>query len=607
MTAHAQDPSAFVVVVVAPAQPEDRVTAGKRCRGTATVLDERPKVYYRTGVSTSRMPPIRYPLRAIDLFCGAGGLTEGFKSVGYQVTFALDSNKDSCDTYKANHPDVDVKCASITDFTAAEIAEMAGGHVDVVLGGPSCQGFSTAGRRHGWVRPEDERNQLWEHMLAVVEVLRPRAFLMENVPGLVYWREGQFGAKILQHFEDLGYSVTKDILLAADYGIPQRRRRLFIVGLLHQRPFQFPSPTHLGGWRRDTLHLWEERRVKEKLDRHLTVWDAIADLPPIGAGTGDPTTTYLERRSTPFIRAMRRGSKVVRDHEVFQLPEEHLALVHHVPQGGTWRDIPPHLLPDRYMGGIRRSDSTNLLGRLDPKLPSYTVTTQFGNVTTGCFTHPYEDRGLSIREGARLQTFPDTYTFVGTLTSRCRQIGNAVPPVLAAVLGSVIAQAVGGAKARVVHARPAPLQAAKSLPAPPPVDAVTRARMQRQGRKNTTPELRIRRILHGRGLRFNVDAKPEPDLRRSADLVFRKAKVAVFVDGCFWHGCPDHARATKSNTLWWAEKIEKNRQRDAETVDLLERAGWLVVRVWEHQSPEEAANLIETTVRSRAAGVGIHP
>ncbi|GAB3332598.1 DNA mismatch endonuclease Vsr [Micromonospora halotolerans] len=550
-------------------------------------------------MSTSKIPPIRYPLRAIDLFCGAGGLTEGFKLAGFEVTFALDKDKDSYETYRLNHPGVRVECASITDYSPAEIASMAGGRVDVVIGGPSCQGFSTAGRRNGWVKPEDERNSLWEHMLAVVAELKPRAFMMENVPGMVYWKAGHFGAKILDAFKDLGYSVTKDILLAADYGVPQRRRRLFIVGLLGDKEFEFPKPTNMGGWRRDTLHLWEEKRLKEKLERHLTVWDAIGDLPPIGTGPGGPVTNYIEGRSTPFARAMRGDETELRDHEVSVLGADHMALIHHVPQGGTWRDIPPHLLPERFMGGMRRTDSTNLIGRLDPALPSYTINTQFGNVTSGCFTHPYEDRSLSIREGARLQTFPDRYRFIGGLSSRARQIGNAVPPLLGSILASAIAQAVGGPKARVVHKRPDAPKPGKSLPAPHPTDEATRARMQRQDRRDTLPEMRIRMGLEARGLEFEVDAKPEPGLRRTADILFGKEKVAVFVDGCFWHGCPQHARNTKSNTKWWADKIDKNRRRDAHTRETLEAAGWRVIRVWEHEEPGEAVERIAAEVLSR--------
>ncbi|MCZ7421919.1 DNA mismatch endonuclease Vsr [Verrucosispora sp. WMMA2121] len=556
------------------------------------------------------MPPPR-PLRAIDLFCGAGGLTQGLKMAGYEVSFALDLDKDSCATYEANHPEVHVENGSITSYTPAQLAELAGGEVDVVVGGPSCQGFSTAGRRTGWVRPEDERNQLWEHMLAVVAELRPRAFLMENVPGMVYWREGHFGAKILAAFEDLGYAVNKDILLAADYGVPQRRRRLFIVGLLDSKPFEFPEPTHMGGWRRDTLHLWEKKRVEQGKQRHLTVWDSIADLPEIGNGPGSGLLDYRQDRITPFARWIRGDTAEVRDHEVAPLSDHHLALISHVPQGGTWRDIPPHLLPERFMGGMRRTDSTNLMGRLDPRLPAYTVNTQFGNVTTGCFTHPYEDRALSVREGARLQTFPDSYRLVGSLGSRYRQVGNAVPPLLGAILASAIAQQIAEPAVAALHKRPQVPPSSRSLPsAPAATDDKTRARMSRQGKRDTTPEMRIRRQLHSRGYRFLVDAKPEPALRRTADLLFRGPKIAVFVDGCFWHGCEQHARPTKSNTKWWADKIETNRQRDAETVALLEAKGWKSIRVWEHEDPDAAVERIEQEILARRrripeAGAGI--
>lgn len=564
------------------------------------MVDEKGRSGYRTCVSTSDLPSAQTPLRAIDLFCGAGGLTQGLKMAGYKVTLALDLDKDSCETYKTNHPEVHVEHGSIIDYEPARIAELAGGQVDLVVGGPSCQGFSTAGRRNGWVRPEDERNQLWEHMLAVVAELKPQAFLMENVPGMVYWKEGHFGAKILAAFEDLGYAVDKDILLAADFGVPQRRRRLFIVGLLGTERFEFPETTHMGGWRRDTLHLWEKRRVAGGKERHLTVWDAIADLPPIDTGPGLSEDTYLADRATPFTRWIRGGETTLHDHEISVLSEHHLALIRHVPQGGTWRDIPPHLLPERFMGGMRRTDSTNLIGRLDPRLPSYTINTQFGNVTTGCFTHPYEDRSLSVREGARLQTFFDSYKFVGTISSRCRQIGNAVPPLLGAVLASAIAEQIGGPTVAKIHSRPeVPSPSRSLLPSPAASDDATRARMQRQGRRDTTPEIRIRKQLHSRGLRFVVDSKPVPTIRRTADLVFRGAKVAVFVDGCFWHGCPRHARPTKSNTKWWADKIEANRQRDVETVALLEAAGWTAIRVWEHEDPAHAADRVEQEVRRR--------
>lgn len=544
--------------------------------------------------------PARRPLRAIDLFCGAGGLTEGFRRAGYEVSFALDRDRDSCETYRLNQPDVPLEHALITTLTPAEIADRAGGDIDVVIGGPSCQGFSTAGRRNGWVRPDDGRNELWSHMLALVEHLRPRAFLMENVPGLVYWRDGHMGRTILDRFEQLGYSVTMDILLAADFGVPQRRRRLFIVGLLGSERFQMPPTTHMGGWRRDTLSLWEARRREEGLLSHLALWDAIGDLPAIEAG--EASAKYPDVRRTPFARLMRTHSKSLRDHEAPSLPAEHRLLIEHVPQGGTWRDIPPHLLPHRFRG-MRRTDGSNLLGRLDPKLPAYTITTQFNNVTTGCFTHPYQDRALSIREGARLQTFPDTYHFVGSITSRCRQIGNAVPPLLAQALARQLAVALLGHAADEFHPEVERPRPATQLPPPPPTDRRALARMQRQPRKNTEPEVLLRKHLHGRGLRYRLDVKPLPSLRRRADIVFKEARVAVFVDGCFWHGCPEHARPTKSHTKWWADKIEANRIRDLETNRLLTEAGWTVVRVWEHEHPAEAADRVERVVRELPANV----
>lgn len=537
------------------------------------------------------------PLRAIDLFCGAGGLTQGLRDAGYDVVLAIDKDKDSCLTYEKNHPDTHVECRSIAKMKVDEIAELAGGPVDVIVGGPSCQTFSTAGRKNGWVRKGDPRTNLWKQMLEVVEKLEPKAFLLENVPGLMYWKKGEFGAKILDGFESLGYQVSKEILLAADYGVPQRRRRLFLVGLMGSEPFEFPAATHLGGWRRDYLDLWETRRKERGLYRHIRTWETIGDLP--SASVSEKPRLTDARRLTPIARSL-RGKGPITDHDALPIAEDLLELIRHVPQGGTWRDIPRHLLPDRYRG-MRRTDSTNLLARLDPDLPAYTITTQFDNVTAGCFTHPYEDRALTIREAARLQTFPDSYTFVGGTAPKCRQIGNAVPPLLAHVLASAIAKAVLGDEADILHPAPTPIRPAKTLPAPPATDRRTRDRMRKQKKANTKPELLIRRQLHARGLRYRVNNAPVPGLNRRADMVFVKEKVAVFVHGCFWHGCPEHARATKSNTKWWANKIAANKKRDAETVAELEGQGWLTIQVWEHEPPDEAAERVALIVSSRAA------
>lgn len=487
-----------------------------------------------------------------------------------------------------NHPGTKIEQLSITDRSPQAFARILG-DVDVIVGGPSCQGFST----HGLRDPKDERNKLWRQMRYLVKEVRPRAFLLENVPGIDYARDGRVSSELIKLFERGGYAVHRATLLAANYGVPQLRRRVFVVGVREGLPFSFPAPAHWGGWRRDTIDLWEkDRQARAKLS-HLTCWDAIGDLPSIGGGTGLAIQSYPVGDASAYAALMREDSDQLRDHEASVLGALHRELVEQIPPGGTWRDIPTHRLPDRYRG-MRRTDSTNLLGRLDPTRPAYTVTTQFNNVTGGCFTHPYEDRALSVREGARLQSFPDRYRFIGALASRCRQIGNAVPPLLAQQLACAIAEAIASP---VSPRRPSVIAPAAVPPTPE-----TRARMVRQQRRDTAPEMALRKALYARNLRYRVAEKPIPSLPREADVVMRPTKVAVFVQGCFWHGCPEHSRPTKSNTKWWAEKIGRNKLRDEETRAALEVAGWHVEWVWEHEDPEAAAARILTIVESRKPG-----
>jgi len=534
-------------------------------------------------------------LTAIDLFCGAGGLSEGFRAAGYDIRFALDHDFESCETYRLNHPTTKIEHASITDRTPAEFARMVG-DVDVILGGPSCQGFSTHGRRYTWANPDDERNKLWHHMHAIVTKVKPRAFLLENVPGLHYYSDGHISGEIITRFEKAGYTVHRQILLAADYGVPQLRRRIFVVGVAGGYEFEFPKETHLGGWRRDTLDLWERERARRKLLHQITCWEAIGDLPPMGDESGKIVQPYTIDSISDYTKLMRTSSKALRDHEASPMWGQYAGLLEHVPPGGTWRDIPPHLLPDRYRG-MRRTDSTNLLGRLDPNRPAYTITTQYNNVTAGCFTHPFENRPLSVREGARLQSFPDRYEFVGSITGRCRQIGNAVPPLLAQHLACAIADAITeGIKPKKPKRVPSVKDTGKSLTPP---SATTRTRMINQSRHDTQPEVALRKELFALGLRYKKNVKPIEGLRCEVDILFTTEKVAVFVDGCFWHGCPKHTRDTKSNTKWWAEKIARNRERDAENTELLRKAGYRVVRIWEHEDPARAALRVQKAVLRR--------
>ncbi|KAF0848142.1 DNA (cytosine-5-)-methyltransferase [Nocardia caishijiensis] len=546
------------------------------------------------------------PLRAIDLFCGAGGLSEGFRAAGYEIGFALDKDKDSCETYKKNHPGTHVECASITDFSPEEIKELAGGRVDVVLGGPSCQSFSTHGRRTRWVGEGDERNNLWEHMFKVVEHLEPKAFLLENVPGMVYFKQGSFGKMILDRFAEKGYAVHEpEILLAADWGVPQRRRRLFIVGLLGDVEFEFPKQTHMGGWRRDSLEMWEQRRREEGLLEHLTVWDAIGDLPPLGDTQGPARRYAMRLKDVPSIaQSLRRGSSLLRDHEVPVMAPDTRDLIKHVPEGGTWRDIPPYLLPDRYRG-MRRTDSTNLLGRLDRDLPAYTITTQFSNVTTGCFTHPVENRSLTVREGARIQTFPDRYKFVGSLGSRCRQIGNAVPPLLAHVLAHAIAAQIGGPGAAEAHPAPEPPIRGQWGNHRSTDAEIAYARRRRDTQQDTLATRLLQAELRKHCIPFDVTTEAH-GAPRTGDIMLKAAQVVVMVNSCFWNGCPEHAATTKSRTKWWAKKIAENQERNRRTEKYWRSDGWDVVVNWEHEHPDDVVRHVNELIDAKVHVIADH-
>lgn len=382
--------------------------------------------------------------RVIDLFCGAGGLTEGFRQAGFDVGLGLDLDEEACETHRLNHPDTKVLCTDVREVSGSELLAEAGfGDVDVVIGGPSCQGFSTQGRRGAWASEDDPRNLLYREFARLVSDLRPEWFVLENVPGLLWYDRGSFGRRVFAEFEQLGYRVGHKIVLAADLGVPQLRRRLLVVGTRTERSFPWPTQTHMGAVRRDAIELWETRRRDHhpELAPHRTLWDAIGDLPPITAGGGGEVAAYRRKVKTEYQVMMRDGCDALYDHQSPPLPQVHYDLIKHVREGQTWREIPRELLPPRF-AKIRRTDGTNLFARPERGRPSYTIITQFGNVTTGAYTHPLQDRALSAREGARIQSFPDWYRFAGGLTSKYRQIGNAVPPLLARRMGEALLSAM---------------------------------------------------------------------------------------------------------------------------------------------------------------------
>lgn len=528
---------------------------------------------------------------AIDLFCGAGGLSAGFVQEGYDVALGIDFEQAAVDSYAVNFGESRVEHADLLSFEAADVVRRVGSDIDVILGGPSCQPFSTHGRKERWVAG-DPRSDLWSRMHSYVEELRPRAFVMENVPGMLYYRKGTFVDSLSAEFRRLGYTLTHQIVLAADFNVPQLRRRLIVVGMRGQEPFEFPATPRLGGWRRDSLAKWERERIAQNKLPHVTLREALGTLPP--AVELDAPARYRSAKARgrydEYMRASWRtgelsspgpADSLVSDHERVAVIEEVRTLAKHVPPGGTWRDIPPHLLPDRFRS-MRRTDGTNLYGRMLWDRPAYTMTTQFQNITTGCFIHPDEDRPLTVREGARVQSFQDDFKFTGSIADNIKLIGNAVPPLLARALARSLQDQLAGTASRPALA----IGPTKHSGRPVPGAAEAAEAMRSSGSHDDAARRQLAAELTSIDAGIEVGASVEGI---EVDVLVPSEGRVIFVQGCFIYGCPTHSRGTKSQTVWWKDDIDKRVKQRAGEVALLEAAGWVVEVVWEHENPEVVA------------------
>jgi DNA (cytosine-5)-methyltransferase 1 len=534
-------------------------------------------------------------LSAIDLFCGAGGLSAGFAQEGYEVALGIDFDQAAVETYALNFGSDRAEHADLLEFTASDVRKRVGGDIDVILGGPSCQPFSTHGRAQGWV-VGDPRSDLWSRMHSYVAELRPKAFLMENVPGMLYFSGGTFVDSLSDAFRELGYTLCHQILLAADYNVPQLRRRLIVVGILGDSPFEFPSSPRLGGWRRDSLEKWEAERIKRDLLPHVTLREALAGLSE-AAEPGVPARYSSTSPSGPYDAYMRASwsgrrrrsrPEFVFDHERVPVIPEVRDLVGYVPPGGTWRDIPPHLLPERFRS-MRRTDSTNLYGRMTWDRPAYTMTTQFQNITTGCFIHPDEDRPLTVREGARVQTFSDDFRFTGSTAANVRLIGNAVPPLLARALARQLAAQLSGEDVSGREAEAFGPTRYRGKPVPGGREAAEA--MKSSGRHDDA----ARRVLAqhlGTVVPGLAESHTVEEASVAVDLAVPSEKVAIFVQGCFIYGCPTCSRGTKSQT-WWGSDISRRVEERELEIERLDAAGWRTITVWEHESPDAVVKRVQ--------------
>lgn len=339
----------------------------------------------------------------LDLFSGAGGLSLGLSRAGWRPLLAVDQWTDAVATYRRNFADHEIVDMDIRDLSRPRLAELLASQPDWIVGGPPCQGFSTVGKR---VR-HDPRNLLIREFHRIVKTLRPRGFVIENVLGL---KDMRFEGGVIELFHELGYDVTFHVLRAADHGVPQLRRRVVFVGHLDRGFFRRPT-------------------ASVQPSDYVTVWDAIGDLPIVGPG--ETAEAYDKPARTEYQRSMRDGATSLQGHTVSRHPPHLVRAISFIPDGGNRRAIPDELQP--------ASGFHNSYSRLSSRHPAVAVTSNMGKPSATRCVHPFQDRGLTAREGARLQSFPDRFWFEAGVTSQRLQIANAVPPLLAEMLGRCLA------------------------------------------------------------------------------------------------------------------------------------------------------------------------
>ncbi|MDX9974511.1 MAG: DNA cytosine methyltransferase [FCB group bacterium] len=378
----------------------------------------------------------------LDLFCGAGGITEGFRQSGYTCLYGNDCMKEAIETFAWNHPDAWSDERDIEDVDPMEVRQRLGlekGALDVLVGGPPCQGFSINAPDRFL---QDPRNRLFKDYVRFLEEFEPKTFLFENVPGLLSLGDGKVFRQILMEFKRLGYCVTEKILFAAHYGVPQERWRLILLGSrLSQIPM--PEPTHSAGGRANfrggtTLTFRLDEEARSRLLPFVSVGQAIGDLPRLEMGEGAEIVGYTSEAHSDYAVMMRNPDGVTFNHYAAKLSKQNIERMKHVKPGGSWRDIPLMLLP-KGMQRARKSDHTKRYGRLRNDGLA-------GTVMTKCDPHwgsvflPDQQRSLTAREAARFQSFPDNYRFFGPRVSQYEQIGNAVPVLMAKVIAMQISK-----------------------------------------------------------------------------------------------------------------------------------------------------------------------
>lgn len=382
----------------------------------------------------------------MDLFCGTGGFSKGFENGGaFEVVHGIDVLPVAIDTFRANHPGAYAVARDIRKVRRSEVSEATGlkrGEVDVIIGGPPCQGFSS-------IRPfrssaeDDPRNTLFEEFASYVNFFRPKVLVMENVIGLATYDDGDTIDRILQAFSSLGYDCDWRILNASNFGVPQKRERLILLGVQRGGELRFPAVSHASSSRtighRDparmhaspgTGSLFDSAELAD-LPPAVTVLEAIDDLPVVhSAGSAD---RYTAPPRTEFQAARRRNaSEVLALHSSTRHSPRMMEIIRH--SGDNISCIPKHLITSGF---------SSCYSRLRGDEPAVTITVNFVHPASNKCIHPNLDRALTPREGARLQAFDDDFVFRGSRAQIVKQIGNAVPPLLGQAIAESVSAALG--------------------------------------------------------------------------------------------------------------------------------------------------------------------
>ncbi len=505
-------------------------------------------------------------IRVVDLFAGGGGLTIGAAEaarrvgVGTTVALAVENADAAADVYALNFPDAnlvredvaklfDGSLGAKTTSGERKLARQIG-EVDLLLAGPPCQGHSDLNNH---TRRKDPRNALYLRAARAAEILLPTFVVIENVPAVRH-DEGNVVALATSALEAAGYTVASAVLDLVKFGVPQRRRRHILLAV--------------HGKLVDPAVLLDIRSPCDGHTERSVRW-AIDDLVDTSTSSG------LDDSSTPTNDNRERMQWLIANDAY---------------------DLPNAMRPSCHRDKSHTYDA--MYGRLKWDNPAPTITTGFGSMGQGRFVHPSRARTITPHEAARLQTLPDFFN-IDSRKGRgawATVIGNAVPPLFGVHLIEPLLCSLQQTVDRDVAALPRTTTAItantttrrprKNVPVAS--SEAIRLRMSNTKRRDTKPEVALRSTLHRMDFRFRVDV-PINGSRRRSDIVFPSDWVVVYVDGCFWHSCPDHGTIPKQNREWWTEKLAANRVRDEDTDAKLVADGWKVFRFWEHDDPCAAA------------------